>query len=330
MFAQKFFTLFPPPKFLNVPYAGLDISDDAVRCIEYVPTGSRLAIHRYGTKLLPPGTIEGGEIKNDKVLQETIAALCGELKVHVVKASLPEEKMYLFKTEVSSTNEKEIRQSVEFKLEENVPLAAAEAIFFFDALPKVVETDANYVSVSVAPRPLVLSYLDLIKSAGVTVLSFEVQAKAIAHSLSVRGSVETEMIVYIMGAKTGIYIICGGVVCFTSTISWGSRLLAESKDSKATFRELKKQLEQVHLYWSEHAHGSISRIVFAGRAALTDGLLSECSAGFLGQSETKIHFELGKVWQNAFSYDAYIPPIPYEDSLDYAVAAGLALPPILQ
>ena len=69
MLAQKFFKLFPTPKFLDIPYAGLDISDDAVRCIEYSQARGGLAIHRYGTKPLPLGVIEGGEIKDEKILQ---------------------------------------------------------------------------------------------------------------------------------------------------------------------------------------------------------------------------------------------------------------------
>lgn len=327
MLAQKFFKLFPPPKFLNIPYAGLDISDDAVRCVEYSDSRHGLAVHRYGAKILPPGVIEGGEIKDKKILQEAISSLAKELKIHVVKASLPEEKMYLFKTEAPSTNEKEIRQNIEFKLEENVPLSPAESIFFFDSIPKTIPKDSgNSISVSVAPRSLIISYLEIIKAAGITALSFEVQAKAIARSLVPGNSGEIEMIVYIMNNKTGIYIVCGGVVCFTSTVLWGNKMILNSKDTKNAFDELKKKLEQVYIYWSEHGQGTISRIVFVGRGALTDGLLSECSAGFLDEKNKKILFEIGKVWQNAFSYDAYVPPIPYEDSLDYVVAAGLALP----
>jgi len=327
MLAQKFFKLFPPPKFLNIPYAGLDISDDAVRCIEYSRKGTALVLHRYGTRLLPPGVIEKGEIRNAAVVQEAISSLCKELRIHMVKASLPEEKTYLFKTEVPSTDEKEIRQNIEFKLEQNVPLSPEESIFFFEVIPGVVHTDGGTpVSVSVAPLMLALSYLDIIKSAGVGVISFEVQAKAIARALIPRDSQATEMIVYIMENKTAICIASGGTICFTSTIPWGNKTIEYSGNPLRSFDELKKQLEQVSSYWAEHGQGAVTRVVFAGRAALTDGLLAECTPTFMGQKGEKIRFEIGKVWQNAFSYDTTIPQISFEDSLDYAVAAGLALP----
>ncbi len=316
MLSNTFLKLFPPPVFLKTSYAGLDISDDAVRCIEYSSTSHGLTIHKYVTKTLAPGTIVEGEIRDASTLSATIGDIAREMKIHAVKASLPEEKMYLFKTEVPSTNTKEIRQNIEFKLEENVPLAPAEALFYFNTIPTSVvkaTEGSQFVSVSVAPRTLVMSYLDAIRSAGLTVLSFEVQAKAIARSIIPHGSTETDMIVNIMDHKTGVYIVCAGAVCFTSTIPWGN------KDKG--FDELKKQITQVETYWAEHGFGTaIDRIIFSGKGALVEGLTSGCS------SDASIPVEIGNTWQNAFSHTTYIPPITYEDSLDYAVSAGLALP----
>jgi Tfp pilus assembly PilM family ATPase len=335
MLAQTFLKLFPPPKFLDTPFAGLDISDDAIRCIEYKHSMRGFTIHRHGMKALPQGVVTGGEIVNREALIKALSELSQELGVHVVKASLPEEKMYLFKTQVPTTeSKKEIRQNIEFKLEENVPLTPDEAVFFFDLIPKSTgitavggEKEGSPLGVSVAPKSLVISYLEVIKAAGISVLSFEVQAKGIARSLVPNGYSGTDMIVFIMNKKTGIYVVCGGAVCFTSTIAWGASSLTKSNDIKGSALELKKQLQQVNSYWREHGLGTkISRVVFAGKAALTEGLISECAVGFSELREQKVKFELGKVWQNAFSHDSYIPPISYEDSFDYAVAAGLAFP----
>ncbi len=333
MFAQKFFTLFPPPAFLNIPYAGLDISDDAVRCVALSKTSHGMVVHRFGMKPLSNGIMEGGEIKDPKALSETITELVRELGVHVVKASLPEEKMYLFKTTVPSTDQKEMRQNIEFKLEENVPLSRAESIFFFDPIPSIstnlatqTGTTEDLVSVSVAPRSLVLSYLETIKSAGVTVLSFEMQAKAIARALIPTGSRDTEMIVHIMDNKTGIYIVCGGVVCFTSTIPSGYKMALDEKSSQVVIDELKKSIRQVESYWVEHGNGTaVTGVVFSGQGATTNGLVSQCSASLSGTGDNKIRFDIGNVWQNAFSSDRYIPPISYDDSHGYVTAVGLAL-----
>jgi hypothetical protein len=110
-------------------------------------------------------------------------------------------------------------------------------------------------------------------------------------------------------------------------LSWGTQSGTLASDGKPDYQELKKSLHQVKNYWVEHGLGTkIERVVFAGKGALADGLISECSAGFGGPQEGKIRFEVAKVWQNAFSPDMYIPPIDHDESLDYGVAAGLALP----
>ncbi|MDP3962688.1 MAG: hypothetical protein Q8Q03_02375 [bacterium] len=326
MASQKFFKLFPPPKFLDVPYAGLDICDDAVRCVEYSRSSRGLSIHRYGTKFLSPGTIEGGDVKNVPALKEAISILVGKLGIHTVRASLPEEKMYLFQTEVPSTDEKEIRQNIEFKLEENVPLSPAESVFFFSLIP-----GTSMASVSVAPKSVVVSYLEMIKSSGVSVVSFEIQAKAIARSLVPRGTAENYMIIYIMNFKTGIYVICGGVVCFTSTIPWGHKSRYNNGSNIETnIAELRKHVEQVFGYWGEHGRGTvIRRIALAGHGAMTNGVVSRSLIEFtesISTPESKVLVEIGRVWQNADFSEKYIPLIPYDDSLDYAASAGLALP----
>lgn len=312
MFTKTFFKLFPPPKFLNIPYAGLDISDDAVRCIEYSPGQHGYKIHRYGTKILNPGIVDSGYIKNEVELTKAVSELVKELKITTVKASLPEERMYLFKTEVpNDSNDDQIRQNIEFKLDENVPLSPLDAIFFFDLIPEVKKKDRPYASVSVAPHELVNTYLKVLESAGLNVISFEIQAKAIARAVVPHDSIETQMIVHIMNKKTGIYVVCGNVVCFTSTIAWG-------KGSDVAL--LQREVQKVYKYWEEHGEGKlINNIIISGREVLAEDFGSHISP------DPKISVEIAKIWQNVFSSDQYIPPISYEDSLDYAIVAGLAI-----
>ncbi len=325
MFTNTLLKLFPPPKFLDIPYSGLDISDDAIRCIDFSHHAKHLSIHKYGMKPLPIGTIESGNIKNKDVLINTLSEFRKESNLYTVKVSLPEERMYLFKTEIFATSEQEIKQNIEFKLEENVPLSASDAIFFFDIIPNTVEEeDKRFASVSVAPRDLVISYLDALRSAGLMTISFEVQAKACAHSLIPYKSRETVIIVNIMDHKSGLYVVCGRTVCFTSTISWGKKNMENTENIHDAIDELKRELGKVNSYWVLHGHGTIiSKIILSGRGALSPGLVSHCSP------DAKIVAEIGQVWKNAFPIDKYIPPIHLEDSLDYAVASGLALPRFL-
>jgi Tfp pilus assembly PilM family ATPase len=312
MFIKNFFKLFPPPKFINIPYAGLDISDDAVRCIEYHDSVHGLTIRKYSIKQLEPGIVEYGYIKNEEALIKIISTLVRELHLSNVKVSLPEERMYLFKTEVPTNDGDEIRQNIEFKLEENVPLKSSDALFFFDILPESISKDKNLVSVSVAPRELANSYLKVLESAGLTVLAFEVQPKAIARAVVSKDNMETLMLVHIMDKKVGIYIVCAGVVCFTSTIA-----LDQANDIIV----IKKEIDRVVDYWTNYGQGSmINKIILTGRGAINFSKESNLSPN------PTIIVEVAQIWKNAFSNDHYIPPINFEDSLQYAIAAGLALP----
>ena len=112
MFSKFFFKLFPPPKYLNIPYAGLDISDDAIRCIEYSEHRNGYTLKKYGTRNLAPGIIEAGYIKNQPALIQELNQITKDLRLGTVKVSLPEERMYLFKTEVPDVDEDQIRQNI--------------------------------------------------------------------------------------------------------------------------------------------------------------------------------------------------------------------------
>ncbi len=320
---MNFFKIFPPPKYLNIPYAGLDISDDAIRCIEYSEGHHGYTLAKYGTRPLKPGIIDAGYIKDEKALIQEISTLAKELKISTVKASLPEERMYLFKTEVPDVNEDQIRQNIEFKLEENVPLPASDAIFFFDKLPEIKGSGKLHASVSVSPRDLVNSYLNALKASGLTTISFEIQAKAIARAVVPHESKDTVMIIHVMNKKTGLYIVSAGVICFTSTIAWGGELVRGKNvaDIPDIIFNLRKEIEKVHTYWQQYGEGrNIKSIIVSGRDAVTISQISHISP------DSNIGLTIADVWQNAFSVNHYIPKIAFEDSLDYATAAGLALP----
>src|ERR1035437_9102907 len=113
MKSSSFFKLFPPPKFLEMPYAGIDISDLSVHCLMYHYIHQRLEIDRFGSRSLSKGIIEAGVIRDEKALTGIIKSLADELKITYVKASLPEERMYLFKTEVPDGTAVEIHENIE-------------------------------------------------------------------------------------------------------------------------------------------------------------------------------------------------------------------------
>ena len=311
MHTSAFFKLFPPPKFLSMKHAGLDISDDAIRCIEYDSGPHGLFIKKFASVPIPAGQIDGGDIKDEKAVSALLGKFDHDNDLTYVKVSLPEEKAYLFQTDVPSTDVKAVTQHVEFKLEENVPLSATDAVFYFDLLPKAVTGGTLRASVSVVPRTYVEHFISVLNVAGIFPVAFEIVPKSIAKAIIPEHMDDAVMIVHSMAHKTGIYIVSGGVVCFTSTIS--------SVDAAA----LSTEIDRVYTYWMSHgiATSAVKHISLVGRGAPAFEIAIKHSAAV----PAGLSVSVGDVWKNAFDTNHYIPPISKDDSLDYAVAAGLAM-----
>ena len=290
-------------------FSGLEISDDAIRCLQYSLTSHGQVISKYDQVLLPDDTIQGGDIKDEGILMDILKKFDQKNDLDYVNVSIPEEKAYLFQTDVVGENEKDIAQNIEFKLEENVPLSAKDAVFYFDLMPLEVTQGILRASVSVVPRTYVEKQISLLQSIGVFPVAFEVAPKSIAHAALCYDPKKTSMVVHIMKNKTSLYIVSAGVVCFTSTAGHGDG------------SSISQNINHAMTYWSTRPGGHIDEIVLAGSKALD--YEEQIMSSMAGLSNCSI--SIANTWQNALKLDSYVPSISKADSLDYIVVAGLAL-----
>ena len=304
---------------MSMRFSGLEISDDAIRCIQYVPGAHGLVLGKYDSVDLPPDTVVGGDIKNEAVLLEKLGAFCKKNALTYVSVAVPEEKAYLFETDVTGKHIKEIAQNIEFKMEENVPLAAKDAVFYFDLMPLESTGGVLRASVSVVPSSYIEKQISMLESVGLEPVAFEVVPKSIARAAMKKEEKKASFIVHVMRSKVGIYISCGGVVCFTSTFS-----VVHTSDEKAQedlSNTIVKGLNQAVSYWSTKASvQTIDEVVITGERGIQ---FKEIIAQSIESLRCPIN--VGNVWQNVFDVDTYLPPISKEESLPYVVAAGLAL-----
>lgn len=315
-----FFRLFPPPTFMLMPHAGLDVSDDAIRCLSYTGFGAGRKLGIHGKVALPPGLVSGGDIKDEKEFISRMAEFGKEYDLSYVKVSIPEEKAYLFQTDVPAVERKEMGQNIEFKLEENVPLSAADAVFYFDVLPPSTPNGSWRASVSVVPRTYVEHYMSLLEKAGLSPVAFEVTPKAISRAVVRPESNTAKLIVHVMNEKIGIYVVSAGVVNFASTSPGGSGGKDESRRAEVA-AGLTKELGRICSYWSSHGTGKrIDEALLVGESA---SVFEEACRKT--ESETPFSVRVADIWSNAFDINRYLPPISHADSLEFAVAAGLAL-----
>ena len=264
---------------------------------------------------LPLGLVEGGDIRDEKKLEDILGAFAREHGISYAKISIPEEKAYLFETNVPYGDREAISQNIEFKLEENIPLSAPDAVFAFDLLPTEPGKPLR-ASVSAIPKSYIEKMMQILHAAGIAPLAFETAPRAIARVITEDAS-RSDIIIHIMGHKTGVYVVSGSAVGFTSTIS-----ASAGSDSAAYADALAAEVRRVHAYWMSRGDDGSAPL----KSVIMAGLDAEHKASELrGKVADILPVKVADVWHEILNLDKYVPPIAREDSLEYAPAAGLAL-----
>ncbi|MEK9185018.1 MAG: pilus assembly protein PilM [Patescibacteria group bacterium] len=235
MFTKSFFNFLPPPDFLRMPHVGLYISDEAIRFIELLQGKQGLELGRCGEKVLYPEVVQSGYINDTNALIKALSEFKKEFGLHFIHTALPEEKIYLFKLKIPNVDEKEIRTNIEFHLAENVPISPNQTIFDYEIIGDGSEKGTIEVNVLALPDKVVNTYLEVFIESGLVPLQFKTEGQAIASVFIKKGDNGTYMIVNTEEKKTGIFIISGGLVRFSSTIV-----------NKET---LKNEIDKIRLFW---------------------------------------------------------------------------------
>lgn len=347
----------PPPSFITMPSVGVDVSDTSLKYIHLVPTTRRAVDYKlktWGSIDIPNGTVNRGEVLEQRQLTEVLKELAAVLDTPYVRVSLPEERAYLFETEIKKgVPFKEIRGLLEFRLEENVPIASRDALFDFDIID--VSDRTLRVAVAAYAKDTIMSYFEACTAAKLVPLSFEVEAQAVARAALPKNDLSAHLIVDFGKTRTGIGIVYRGTLMYTSTIDYGGgelskvlrRALGDVSEDEltkiknteglikgvddtrvhdaliSTVSVIKDELSARIQYWHtrdfERAERRIQSIILCGGSANLKGL-PEYFTETLGIKTVRAN-----IWQNVFDINTTIPPIDRHHSFGYATAAGLAL-----
>jgi len=349
----SFLDLFPTPRTLEMPYVGLDISDEVVRFVELKRKGSCFELGLYGEERLEKDIVEEGYIKDKTKLTEALKRIQQKHNLHFIKASLPEVKSYLFKTEIPMMDEVDIRGALQFKIEENVPVALADAVYDYQIIKKPQPGDKTIqVSVTVVHMKVVSSYLEVFKGANLMPIELQIESQALAHAAVPHTLGKTYILISMRDTRTVLSIVINREVLFTSTLHIGGdaisaslqknlnidKLEAEKIRTGKEVREsndmflslvsaataLRDEVQKLLAYWASHSqeHGypnNVEKIIISGSDAML-GL-----DDYLGRS-LEIKAEVADPWINILSIKNYIPPLTLREALNYLPALGLALP----
>jgi len=347
--------LFSVPTFLRMPAVGLDISDDAIRFIEFKQTSRGMVISRHATRALAEGIVVSGRATDTARLKESIAVLSREFHLSFANISLPEEQAYIANIRIPAVPPGEVRSVLELKLEEHIPIPGSQAVFDY-VIPRGTGSEREYLDtvVSVLPREVIDQYTEIFRDSGVTPLGFELESQAIARSVVKWSELGSFMVVDIGKTITSIFVVARGVVQFAASIDMGGQYLtdaikkkfnveeAEAETMKAkhgiiaskqktelwdavgrVIGDFRDKISQHYHYWQTHHGekfgGAIERIYLSGGGANLRGLSEYLALGLA----TPVH--IANPWINVNSFERYVPPIPQHESLSFSVAIGLAL-----
>lgn len=352
----------PPPTYLTLPATGVDISDTSLKFMTFKPTvhaDVERKIHQFGDIDIPAGAVTSGLINNPGQLTAVLKEFKQQTKAEYVRVSLPEERAYLFETEIkSNTPLKEVRGLLEFKLEENVPIPSRDVVFDFTIIPEEKDSRNTKVAVAAYGRDTIQTYYDVCLEAGLRPLSFEVEAQAMARAVVPKDIQGAVMLVDFGKTRTGIGIVYNRTLLYTSTIDIGGNQLSEAlrrvlgdvsesdltkiKNTEGLNRQressevsdallstvsiVKDELITRMQYWhmrSDIQKRRIGAVILCGGSANLKGLPTYLTET-LG-----VPCMRGNVWENVFSLDETVPPIDRWHSLGYATAIGLATQDIM-
>lgn len=348
---------FPPPPALRPPSLGVDISESSIKYIGLRRNRSgfsELSLADWGEIEIGPDIVSRGEIKDVPRLAAALNEIAKKTGVEHFRLSLPEERVYLFETEIDQETEMDdIRELLEFRLEENVPLSPKDAYFDYQ-LYHAGDKGPLVASVAVCPKAVSDSYYEACRAAAITPMSFEVESQAIARAVLPTADKGTKLLVDFGKTRTGIGIVHQSILSYTSTVDIGGNELSASlrrqfgdkdeseltrlKNEQGLVRTAATSMSpseallpvvsavrdeiQTHVqYWNDKHSSSrpIEEIVVSGGTANLRGL-TEYFHEALGITTT-----VADVWQNVCDAKLSTPPIDRRHSYSYATAIGLAL-----
>ena len=344
---------------------GLDISDLSLKIAKLKKKGKFLSLASWGETEIKPGLIEEGEIKDENGLAESIkkslSQIRGEkLKTNYVVVSLPEKKAFLQVIQMPKMEKEELEEALPFEAENYVPLPIEKVYLDFQIIPPVQDgLDHLDILIAAFPRETINPYVGAIKKAGLLAAVLEIESQSISRALIKNELSPGPVFIVDFGrSRTSFIIFSGYSLRFTTSIPISSHHLTEgisktlkldlieaeklkikyglgkTKRSKIfnamvpALTDLAEQIKKHIDYYQSHASHEhlppngkrIEKIILCGRGANLKGF-----PDFLSK-ELGIPTELGNPWLNILPEPLKeVPELPFEESLGYTTALGLAL-----
>jgi len=350
--------LFSIPDYLSLSVAGIEICDRSIKYIEFFNKNGFYSVKNYGEIFIPSNTVKGGDILDKKALISALIEVKKKISSDFVKVSISEDKTYIFDVQIPREAVHNLKEVLEFKIEENVPLKLEESSFEYEIVEDKKTFKNIVVNVSVIPKRIISDYSYVFDQAGIYPIAYEIESKMVADSVIRTGDTKNSIIMDIKDNSTLFIGVINGFVRITSSLLVGENLIKENLFKTGLFENeeaVNKFFENDFSFetiYAKEAYSSLANIFsilkdevekfdkyIVSKFPNTDTasmkkidsiiLCGKCSS-LLGLSKhinqnIKTEVVLANAWTNVTDINKSIPGIKFNDSLNFVATIGLVV-----
>ncbi len=334
-------------------YFGLDLGNSSIKVAQLRELHGRPTLVTYGDMDIPENLLASdSEVDQDKVagMVKQLTADAGVSSKNVI-AALPSSSSYTAIINTPKLNEKELGESISYQADKYIPIAVDQAKIDWAVIGENTDTEELSVLIVAAPNNVANKYLNIVQKAGFELLALEINALALARSLTVPGQDRTSVVVLDIGTLgTDIVVLNGQVPQLVRTVGVGSKSLRrvisqnlgldetqsdqfmkkfgmqQDKLEGQVYKTLKPVMDHVveeivksiKFYQEKNPEAAIDKLIMTGGTSALPGLPLYMA------NSTQLTVEIGNPWMN-ISYPTDIQQNLAGLSLSYSTVLGLSL-----
>jgi len=208
---------------------GLDIGSSSVKAVELRPNGSGFELTGFGIAQVPPGAIQGGEIKQSPSVQAAIRQALDHGGIGATDAviSVSGGSVIAKRLTLPKMSEAELRESIRWEAEQHIPFDIDDVALDFQTLRQ--QGPQLEVMLVAVKKGKVQSYAEVVTGAGlnVSVIDVDVFALETQHEFNYHeDGKEVVALVNIGHEMTNTNIVQGGVNVYARDVFVGGRQYA--------------------------------------------------------------------------------------------------------
>jgi len=334
-------------------YFGLDLGNSSIKVAQVRELRGRPTLVTYGDIDIPENILSSdSQVDQDRVA-DYVRQLAADANVTTknVIAALPSTASFTSVIRTPRLPDKELGESIIYQADKYIPMPIDQIKLDWAVIGEIPESDELSVLLVAAPNLIANKYLNIIQKAGLELLALEVNALAIARSLTSPAQTKsTVMIVDIGTMASDIAIFTGEVPQIVRSVGVGSKALRrvvsqnlglddtqadqfmkkfglqQDKIEGQVFKTLKPIVDHIveeinksiTFHMDKNPQSKIEKIILTGGTSALPGLPE-----YLANS-ARLTIEIGNPWMN-ISYPAELQQNLAGISLNYSTALGLAL-----